>query len=195
MNFFNRFWSFISNLGVNDVLTSQNVKRIRLSNQLTFISIAFTLLYGSVYFAFGFYNATRVEIVAIIVYSLLLLLAKFGHPNIAKLIFVFLLNVHMFFLVLCFGTASQMQLLFIPVSAVPLVLFDFKAIKTIVSFILYSLFLFVLLFVVGPEVSFTDILTPEMTMIAKVGFNLTAIMCELIIIYSFISNYDRAERS
>ncbi|MFL5765152.1 MAG: sensor histidine kinase [Bacteroidia bacterium] len=194
MNFFLQFWSFVSNFGVGPGLTSQNIKRIRLSNQLLCVCVAFTVIYGGAYYYFGFYRATKVDAVAIVAYSGLLLLAGSRHANISKFLFVIVLNIHMFFLVLCFGTASQMQLLFIPVSAVPLVLFDFKAIKTIVAFILYSLSLFLLVFILD-HVSFAETLSERNIGIAKIAFNLTAIMCELIIFYSFISNYDRAARS
>jgi PAS domain S-box-containing protein len=195
MKLINQFWSFVSNLGVSDVLTSPNAKRIRLSNQLLCVCVAFTFLYGGGYYYFGFYHATLVDAFAAIAYTALLFLSSSGRANVAKFVFVLILNIHLFFLVLCFGTPSQMQLLFIPVSAVPLVLFDFKAIRTIFTFILYSLALFFVLFLIDQRVPFAEVLDAETEKFARIVFNLTAIMCELIIFYSFISNYDRAERT
>ncbi|MGZ4055496.1 MAG: sensor histidine kinase [Bacteroidia bacterium] len=195
MNRFNKFWSAISNCGIRDEISVPVAKRFKLSNQLITLSIVFTVFYVFVYSHWNISKAVIVEIVAISIYLILLALAKAGFHNLSKFLFVFFINVHMLCLCLCFGEASQMHLLFIPVSAIPLVLFDFRSVKTIVSFVFFSISIYILLFLVNFSSPLSAPISDDLLYIMRISFNITAIFCEIIIIYSFISNYDRAEKT
>ena len=194
MNELKQFWSGISNYGITDNISIPVAKRFKLSNQLVFLSIIFTLFYIFVYSYWGISEAVIVEAVFISIYIILLLIAKFGYSKLSRFFFIFFINCQIFILCLCFGEASQMHLLFIPVAAIPLVLFSVKAIRTIVLFVATSIGIYVLLFAINFSSPLLTEISPELSYIMRLSFNITAILCEIIIIYSFISNYDRAEK-
>lgn len=195
MNLISKFWSNISSFGITENVSIPNAKRFKLSNQLISISIILTFFYVFIYSYWDILNAVKIEIVFIFLYTFLLLLAKFGHTNLSKLLFVIILNFHIFSLCLCFGESSQMHLLFIPVSAVSLVLFDYKSKIIIGAFIAFSVFIYLLLFIVDFNSPLKISISTELLHVMRISFNLTAIFSEIVIIYSFISNYDRAEKS
>ena len=194
MNIFKKFWTGISNCGIAENTRIPFAKRFKLSNQLIGLSIIFTLFYFFVYSFWGISKAVIVELVFISVYVFLLIIAKIGYSSLSRFLFVLTINIHMFCLCLCFGENSQMHLLFIPVSAIPLVLFNIKSIKTIIIFIALSIVAYILLFSVHFSSPLACYIPADLYSVMRVSFNITAIFCEIIIIYSFISNYDRAEK-
>ena len=195
MNLFNKFWSGISSVGITENVSIPVAKRFKLSNQLLCIALVLTLFYTFIYTYWSFPKAVIIEVIFVSFYIFLLFLSKLGYPRYSKFLFVFILNIQMLCLCLCFGEASQMHLLFIPVSAVPLVLFDFRSIKTIFTFVLFSISIYIFLFAINFSSPLATNIPPPLLYIMRISFNITAIFCEIIIIYSFINVYDRAEKT
>jgi PAS domain S-box-containing protein len=188
------FWSLITNLGITNDVSVPNGKRIKISNQLAFISILITFFYCIIYAYWNFISVLYIQLIFTLGYISILLISKFGFPYLSKRLFVLFLNLHLFSLSLFFGEDSQAYLLFIPVSVVPLVLFDFRSTKTFIWFVAFSLFLYAFLMFFNFDSALAMHISKDYLHIMKIAFNITAVLCEIIVIYSFISNYDRAEK-
>ncbi len=108
--------------------------------------------------------------------------------------FVLILNLQIFVLALSFGIQTQIQVLFLPVAALPVVLFRLKNIRTIVTLSLYTVVLFSTIYFVDFNDYFLIRINPEYLFALRFIFNITALFCYFIVIYAIISNYDNSEK-
>lgn len=187
-------WNKISNIGLQDPVGFSIAKRVKLTNQLALVAILFTLFYICVFIYWGITQIIFLEILGFLAYCSVLILSYFKRFQLAKCLFSIILYLQIFCLCLCFGKESQIHLLFIPITAVPLVLFDFKQKLTITLLVFLGLVVFSLLYVFDfasmQLVEFPPDLLPAMRFL----FNLTAILSEIIIIAAFITNFEHSER-
>jgi PAS domain S-box-containing protein len=100
----------------------------------------------------------------------------------------------MFMLSLSFGLQSQVQLLYIPVAALPVVLFRLKNIRSIIVLTLFTITLFVSLYTFNFNEYFLIPIPPDYYPSLRFIFNVTAIVCEVVVIYAIVSNYDSSEK-
>jgi len=190
-----RSWLFISNLGIDASVDPLEHKRIKLSNQLIFYSILLTFVFIGVYAVLGFRKVNAVELQALTVYAVLLLTSGRGYYNVTRFFFIVMLNLHMFLLALCFGIDSQVQLLFIPVAAVPIVLYNRRELRLLFFGTFLSIAFFCALYTFAHSVTgLRENVDPAALPMMRFLFNFTAIICEVIVLFSIISGYDRTER-
>jgi PAS domain S-box-containing protein len=191
---FRNSWDKISHTGLQNNTGISAAKRIKLSNQLSAIALAFTAVYSIVFYTWHLYTATIVSIAGLFIYASVLFITARGFYLTARFLFIISLYIHLFVLCMCFGEASQIHLLFIPSAAIPLVLFDLRQ-KWIIAFLvflagstlcmLYLLNFSSFLFVSLPE----DLLTRM-----RIIFNITAILSQIVAVSSFIFNFERTEQ-
>ncbi|MCW3071153.1 MAG: hypothetical protein JWO44_1043 [Bacteroidetes bacterium] len=191
---FKKSWDTISNIGLQHTIGTSVAKRIKLTNQLVAFSFAFTLIYIFVFIFWELRSAVKIEITAIATYLLIFLIAHMKQYQLARFLFIVGLYIHLFALCLCFGEASQIHLLFIPAAAIPLVLFDLKEIRTIFFLVLLAIATFSMLYLLNFSSSFFVELPSVLQIKMRVAFNITAIIGEVAVIYSFIGNFERSER-
>lgn len=190
---FSKYWNKFSNIGIDDSINRLNHKRIRLSNQLLALCIVLTLVFICIYTYFGLGRINTVEITSIALYFSLLYITYLKYFRLARFLFVLVLNIQMFALSLSFGLQSQVQLLYIPVAALPVVLFRLKNIRSILVLSLFTISLFVSVYVVDFGDYFFIHINPEYLPALRFVFSLTAIVCEIVVIYAIIKNYDTTE--
>lgn len=189
-----RFWMFISNLGIDASIDPSEHKRIKLSNQLIFYSTIFTAIFIFLYSGLGVGRVNGIEAGALCVYTLLLFLSQRRFFRAARFLFVVLLNLHMFLLALFFGFDSQMHLLFIPVAAVPVVLYSRRELASSIFCVALSITLFCCLYGFQTGDLMQARIPVSMLPALRFLFNITAIVCEVLVLFSIIGNYDRTER-
>ncbi|MCE3278438.1 MAG: two-component hybrid sensor and regulator [Bacteroidetes bacterium] len=187
-------WDWISNMGLPEDAATPLTKRIRITNQLIAISFIFTLVFIFAYAAWGLTDAVKIEAGTLIAYLLLFIISHYRYHHLVKILFVTSLYLHLFALCLCFGESSQAHLLFIPVGALPLVLFDLKHSRTIISLSLLCLAIFATLYLLNFSSSFSVVLPAGTLVKMKLAFNASALIGEVIIIYSFIGSIQRYEK-
>ncbi|MBL7884853.1 MAG: ATP-binding protein [Bacteroidia bacterium] len=100
----------------------------------------------------------------------------------------------MFMLSLGFGIESQVQLLFVPVAALPVVLFRLKNIRSITILSLFTISLFISLYLIDFGDYFLIPIEPDYLFSLRFVFNITALLCQIVVIYAIISNYDSTEK-
>lgn len=191
---FKKVWHRISNNGIDDTIEVSEQKRIKISNQLLFFAICFTGVFSFIYSYLGLLSVNVIEYSAIGFYLILVLLYNLKYITLARTLFVIILNVHMFLLSISFGIESQMQLLFIPVAALPVVVYNPKKIHYLIGSVLLSIVLFSSLYFFQFDSPVDATLPSELFPKMRFIFNITAIVCEVIVIYAIISNYDRNEQ-
>lgn len=191
---FLKYWHKISDLGVDSSVNRFNHKRIRLSNQLLALSIILSFVFIYIYSYFELYRILKVEITSILLYVSFMMLNHFKFFRLSRFLFVVILNLQIFVLSLSFGIQSQIQILFLPVAALPVVLFRLKNIKTIVVLSAFTVFLFSTIYFVDFNDYFLIRINPEYLFSLRFIFNMTAILCYFIVIYAIISNYDSSEK-
>jgi PAS domain S-box-containing protein len=187
-------WNKITNIGLSDSVEYPDAKRIKLTNQLALVAFIFTFCYV---FIFTYWNIRQIiplQLFPLAAYSSVILLSHFKKFQLAKCAFSIILYIHIFFLCICFGKESQVHLLFIPITAVPLALFDIKQKQTIILLIVLGLAVFSLLYVYDfasmQLIPIPNGLLPAM----RFSFNLTAVLSEVVIFLVFIRNFERSER-
>jgi PAS domain S-box-containing protein len=190
---FTKYWEFISNLGIDQSINRENVKRLKLTNQLILISIVLTLVYALIYYLLGFMKIYFFEIASGSFYGILLFFSFFKYYRLARFLFVVALNIQIYLLSLSLGVESQVQLLFIPIAAVPIVLFRLKNIRSILSLIALSLFLLTSLYVYNLDNFFLIAIDQELLLKLRPIFIITTLLCEVIVIYSIIKSYETSE--
>ncbi|MCK6650355.1 MAG: PAS domain S-box protein, partial [Bacteroidia bacterium] len=188
-----KYWEFISNLGIDSTINRDNIKRLKLTNQLILISIILTILYIFIYAYFELNKILMIEIVAALFYTSLLFFSFFKHYRVARFLFVVALNFQIYFLALSLGTESQVQLLFIPISAVPVVLFRLKNYRSIIFLIGLSIGLLISLYIFNQSAYFFVKIDYEMLLKLRLVFLITSMLCEVIVIYSIVKNYETSE--
>lgn len=191
---FKKFWYFISKNGIDPAMDHMEQKRIKLSNQLIFYSAFFTLLFLFFYAAMGLRQVYIIETAALVIYMLLFSISWLGYFKSARFLFILILNVHMYVLSLCFGFESEMQLVFIPIAAVPLVIYNLQDNKYMLFGVFLSTMLFCSFYVFDLHSVLQIDLDPELLPRLRFLFNITSISCEVIVLYSIINNYNRTER-
>jgi len=189
-----KYWHKISNLGIDDSINRLNHKRIKLSNQLLVLVILLTFIFIGIYSYFGLNRINTVEITSVFLYASLIYITYLKYFRIARILFVIILNLQMFMLSLSFGLQSQVQLLYVPVAALPVVLFRLKNIRSIIALTAFTVSLFVTLYFIDFNEYFLLPIRPEYLPSLRFVFSLTAIVCEVIVIYAIVSNYDSSER-
>lgn len=189
-----RLWQLISNLGITEFVDPLEHRRIKLSNQLLLYCFLFTCAFIGFYAASGYHGVVILEGVALVVYSIVFFIAAGGNYKAARFSFIVSLNLHMFMLALCFGINSQVQLLFIPVAAVPVVLYSRRELSWLLCSIVISITLFCMIYALESSISFRESIDPAALPAMRFVFNFTAIVCEVIVLFSIISGYDRTER-
>lgn len=187
-------WDRISNIGLQDTVASPLTKRIRITNQLLAVSLGFTPAFILFYAHWGFDNAVKVDVIALASYVFLFVLSHYRFHHLVKILFIASLYLHLFALCLCFGEKSQIHLLFIPVAALPLVLFDFKHSWTIISLFIMCIVIFATIYLLNFSPSFAVVLPEDLLIKMRLAFNASAIIGEVLIIYSFIGNIQRYEK-
>ena len=191
---FKRFWLFISNIGIDDSVDQLQHKRIKLSNQLIFYSAIFTCLFSIFYYSLGLNKINIIEGASVVVYIILLLISRLKYFKTARFLFMVILNVHMFILALCLGSGSQMQFLFIPIAAVPVVFYNIRSLLYMVIGVGLSLCCFCILYFVDFHNPLQLNINEGLLSHLRFLFNITAIVAEVVVLYSIVSNYDRSER-
>ncbi|MCW3104741.1 MAG: hypothetical protein JWO09_3181 [Bacteroidetes bacterium] len=191
---FKKSWNTISNIGLQHTTGTSVAKRIKLTNQLVALSSAFTLLYIFVFLFWDLNNAVKVEIAAIATYLAVFLSAWMRLYQLARFLFIVALYTHLFALCLCFGEASQIHLLFIPAAAIPLVLFDLREVRSIFFLVVLAIATFSMLYLLNFSSSFYVELPQALQIKMRVAFNITAIIGEVAVIYSFVANFERSAR-
>ncbi len=188
-----KYWEFISNFGIDSTINRDNIKRLKLTNQLIFISVILTLLYVFIYSYLNLGKIVYIQIGSSAFYSSLLFFSFFKYYRIARFLFVFALNVQMYFLALSLGTESQVQLLFIPIAAVPVVLFRLKNIRSISFLVLLSVVLLTSLYKFNFNNFFLVEIDYSILLKLRIIFLITSVICEVIVIYSIVKNYETSE--
>ncbi len=188
-----KYWEFISNLGIDSTINRDNIKRLKLTNQLILISIILTILYVFIYAYFELNKLLIIEAIAALFYTSLLFFSFFKYYRVARFLFVVALNFQIYFLALSLGTESQVQLLFIPISAVPVVLFRLKNYRSIIFLIGLSIGLLISLYVFNQSDYFFVKIDYEILLKLRLVFLITSMWCEVIVIYSIVKNYETSE--
>lgn len=191
---FQKSWDSISNIGLTQDTGNAVTKRIKLTNQLSFISIALTFFYTPVFIYWGLSKVIPFQGVAIFIYISSILLAINSNFLLSRFIYIIGLYLHMFVLCLSFGNSSQMHLIFIPVTAVPLILFDLSQTRIIIGFMLISIFFYSLLYFLDFHSWLEIPISGDKVSMMRLFFNLTAIGGEVVVIGSFISGFEQKEK-
>lgn len=189
-----RIWTLISSQGISAATSNTEARRLKLTNQLLFLSVLFTAVYTVFCYVQGMHKAFYLELAYTFIFLLLLLNNRAGRIRLSQYLFLLFVNAQVFLLSLYFGKASQLYLLYIPVAALPLILFGVKSTLRIVFFSLLTITLFVSLFTFGFPSSL-PLIQPEYVPYLEVFSVITAIVCELVIIYSFINSSNKMEQS
>jgi PAS domain S-box-containing protein len=190
-----KIWLHISNQGINRSDNAPETRRLRLTNQFVFLAALITALYSILCYAWGMYKAFYLETALSLIFILLFLNNGAGRIPLSRYIFVFVINLQALCLCLLFGQRSQMHLLFIPVAAVPFVLFGLHSAWRALMFSGLTIILLTTLFVIRFSSFLSEIITPEVSPYLELSSIIISIICELIIIYSFISTSDEIEQS
>ncbi|MDF2435841.1 MAG: two-component hybrid sensor and regulator [Bacteroidota bacterium] len=190
---FKRSWKLFSKIGLQNDTGTSVAKRIKLTNQLALISTLLTLFYIPIFIYWGFSNVVVFQLIALCVYPASILLSVVSYNLLSRYIYIIGLFLHMFVLCLFFGEASQMHLLFIPVTATPLILFDLKQLKIIISLVVIAILLYSSLYFLhftSPMIEIPDSLITTM----RLWFNVTAILGEVAVIGSFVYNFEHSAK-
>jgi PAS domain S-box-containing protein len=186
-------WNLFSKIGLKIDTGASIAKRIRLTNQLSLISALLTIFYIPVFIYWGFSSVVIFQVIALFVYLSTILLSLISFNVLSRYVYIVGLFLHMFVLCLHFGETSQMHLLFIPVTAIPLILFDLRQIKAIISLVLTAVLLYSSLYFLhftSPLIHVQDSLLVTM----RFFFNVTAILGEVAVIGSFIYNFEHSAK-
>lgn len=189
-----KIWNKISNTGLQSTEVFSVARRIKITNQLAIVSFLFTIFYIFVFNFWGLKQTIYIQFCALLSYLLVLLISNFRFFQIARFLLLISLYIHVFFLCVSFGKGSEMHLLYIPIMAIPLFLYDPKQTTTILLLTILGVSIFSLLYVFDftswQLLQISDDLLPKMSF----TFILTAILSEIIIIAFFIKNFERTER-
>ena len=77
MNILNKFWTWISNIGITEDVSIPNAKRIRLTNRFGIVSILFTLPYIIGYAYYGLIDVALFSSLCCIVYFSIPIISSF----------------------------------------------------------------------------------------------------------------------
>lgn len=194
MRYLIKKWNLISYLGISDGINPSDAKRVRLANQLYLVSFFCNIIYLLFFYYWQYTTIVYLQSAFCLFYLLLLYLSFKKHYHLAKILFSVGDCLIIFFMCLVFGEQSQMHLLFIPLAAIPLVLFDLKKLHILIFLTLLPLIAYLVLCYLNFSSSLSIAIGPELTGSLKAIFNTTAISAEIIIIGSLIVNYDNVER-
>lgn len=187
-------WNKISNIGLQDKTHFSTEKRIKLTNQLVSYSIGFTLLYTFIFVYWSLPRAVYIELASVAMYVIVFITAYYQQHLLARFIFISCLYTQIFLLCLCFGEASQMHLLFIPAAAVPLVLIEPKQIKLLILLLIMAFASFALLYFIDFSSDLLIALSSKNISTLRVCINVTAVLGEVIVIFTFIRSFEKTEQ-
>jgi len=191
---FKKNWNKISNIGLQDALHFSAEKRIKLTNQLVSYAIGFTLLYTCIFVYWSLPKVVYIELVLIAMYVIVFIIAYYQRHLLARFTFISCIYAHIFLLCLCFGEASQMQLLLIPAAAVPLVLIEPKQIKLLSLLLIMAVATFSLLYIIDFSSGLLIKIPYQTLATLRISINVTAVLGEVIIIFTFIRTFEKTEQ-
>lgn len=187
-------WKPVSEIGLKQQLNASDVKQIRLTNWLAFLSIAVSVIYLLAFLVYRISNPAIIELMAIGCYGIVLVLSNFQLFQQARFLFIISLFAHMIARSLCYGEASQIHLLLIPIATIPLILYDLKQKLTIVVLVCLGIISFLSLYVCDFNSPFFTELPEGLLKIIRFSSNLTAISTQGIVMFEIISNYEKNEK-
>lgn len=151
-----KLWAFISNIGIHPNLTQEKVIRVKLTNRICFISFSAYLVYQIIDLFLGIHAFTWEVIMVELVLLFVLFLLYRRVYNIAKFILFFVIVISVSSFTVAMGTKATDYLMLIPLSVMPLLVFNNKKLA-----ILFLLFIYLDIFavwkiaqVVDPVMSF-----------------------------------------
>lgn len=190
-----KIWDSISNIGILDRLNTSDKKRILLLNQMTFISVIFSVAFSFIFSIWNFKNTIPFQFVFLFLYSSVLFASSRRAFHFSKVLFIITLYSHVFILCLLFGETSQVHLLYIPVAVIPIILYDLKQFRISFSFLILLIASLVLLYLIHFSWFFSITVFPELLEKIRLLFIVTSIVAEIVVVYSLIANYDKTERN
>lgn len=184
----------ISDIGLKSSVKTEEIKQIRLTNWLAFLSVIISIVYLLVFLSFGVAKASYVEVIAIVFYISVLVLARFQLFLSCRFLFIITLFLHMVARSLCYGEASQIHLLLIPIATIPLILYNLKQRVIIFTLVLIGIGAFLFLYLSNFESSLHTELPQSLIQIIRFTSYLTAISTQGGVMFDIISNYEKNEK-
>lgn len=184
----------ISDIGLKSSVNATDIKQVRLTNWLAFLSINISAVYLIVFAFFGISKASLIEVLAIISYLTVLVLANFKYFKPGRLLFILTLFLHMVARSLCYGEESQIHLLLIPIATIPLILYELKEKVTILSLVTIGIGAFLFLYLSDFSSPFHSQPPDSLIQIIRFTSYLTAISTQGGVMFEIISNYEKNEK-
>ncbi len=129
-------WDYVSSLGISSNDTEQKIKKIRISNQITFSLTIVAFSYAFIFYFLGMKKEGLGVSIVVLSMSLSLLFNHYKLFVYSRLWFILVINVAVIIYTALFGRDSGIQLVFFSFVALPWLLFEFKDRKYILMGIL-----------------------------------------------------------
>lgn len=117
-------WQNITNIGIHGQADGALVKRIKLTNQITFAVMAIALCYVFVFIYFGFRELAVYTFLASLLFFDIFFLNKKGWHLAARVLFIIQLNCVVYVYSIYLGSAASMHLIFFAMACLPWLLFE-----------------------------------------------------------------------
>ncbi len=196
MNILNKFWTWISNIGITEDVSIPNAKRIRLTNRFGIVSILFTLPYIIGYAYYGLIDVALFSSLCCIVYFSIPIISSFRLYTLAKIVLFVAVLFHQFVLASFFGEKSEVHIIYIALILLPIVLFE---IKNQQGWILFCIFITILATIILYQTHFSLLPNPglsdETTYLLNIAYKITAVMGCFVILFSVIMISEKTEKS
>lgn len=184
----------ISDIGLTSPGKTEEIKQIKLTNWLAFLSVNISAVYLIVFLAFGISIASYIETIAIVFYVTVLVLARFQLFQPGRFLFIITLFLHMVARSLCYGEESQIHLLLIPIATIPLILYDLKQRVIIFTLVLTGIGAFLFLYLSDFSSPLHAELPQNLVQIIRFTSYLTAISTQGGVMFEIINNYEKNEK-
>ncbi len=187
-------WKAVSEIGLKQDLNAPDVKQVRLTNWLAFMSIVVSVFYLLAFLFYKISNPVIIELMAIGLYVMVLVLSNFRLFQLARVLFIISLFAHMVARSLCYGEESQIHLLLIPIATIPLILYSLEQKLSIIILVCFGIISFLSLYACDFSSPFFTELPDGLLKIIRFSSNLTAISTQGIVMFEIISNYEKTEK-
>src|SRR3954468_2457707 len=188
-----RIYQFLFNPEVKQHFSISETKRIKLTSFITSCGILITLFYLFVFILVGLTPLIIVDLSFIFISLIVLFINVKGYHIAARVLFLSCLYIQFMVLSFLFGEEALPHILFIPSAAAALVMFDFRYAKTIIFYIVAGFAAGILVYALHvPALGWMNF-SPELIHNLKISFIITAILGEVLVIYSLVYNFNLVE--
>lgn len=170
-----------------------DVKRVFLLNIFILISFILSVFYVAVYVYFDISFGIVSNVLFTLAYAGLFFLSYKGKYKLSRLVFLYLINIHIYIFLILLGTRSMVHLFYFPIVIAPLLLYSIEQFKKTIAFIALSTVFFISVFFYSSTGLSTEISVELIGIISTLTL-ISVFLTEAIMLITFVYSHHLNEK-